>query len=166
MRIVLTGSRELGPRYRDVLTAQFDAFLWPFASSGAQWTVGGAAGLDTSALHWLTDQGCRVRVVVPVRMEDQPPAAQAAVDRALAAGLVDELLELRHDEGIGQAAWSLRDRAMVEWSEMVIGFPVARANDGSGTWATIDLARTTGRAVLVVSPGWPAVDPELDGRNG
>ena len=52
--VAVTGSRELGSRTREDVIGAFSTFLLPFARLGARWVLGGAAGIDTMVLDWLT----------------------------------------------------------------------------------------------------------------
>jgi predicted Rossmann fold nucleotide-binding protein DprA/Smf involved in DNA uptake len=158
----VTGSRELGPRTRAGVIAAFDTLLLPFARLGARWVLGGAAGIDTMVLDWLTglDHPGSSLVVVPVTVADQPPEAQRAIRAARDRGGRIEVVELRHPAGVGPAAWTARNMFMVEQSQIVIGFPATDRPDQSGTWETLNYARRSQRALLTVPASWPAPGPD------
>lgn len=156
--IAVTGSRELGPRIEEDLVGAFNAFLLPFARLGARWVLGGAAGIDTMVLHWLTelDHPGSGMVVVPVTVADQPREAQLSIQAARDHGRQIKVIELCHPFGVGPAAWTARNMFMVDQSQLVIGFPATDLPDQSGTWETLEYARRRQRALLTVPPSWPA----------
>jgi predicted Rossmann fold nucleotide-binding protein DprA/Smf involved in DNA uptake len=150
--IAITGTRV--PDESAELDAQFDRFLSPFDTSRCRWLLGGAAGIDTSALHWLIDHGCgEIVITVPVTVNEQPEPAVAAINRARATSRLQQLVELCHPDGVGAAAFSTRNRWLVEHSDLVIGFPVSAMEDGSGTWETLNYARSLERPTIVVPVG-------------
>lgn len=153
MRIAITGSRT--PLNAMDLDRAFATYLKPFTGSQAQWFLGGAGGVDTSALVWLTanQNTGTLTVTVPVRLADQPTVARDAVEHARAVGRLRNVHELQHPEGLGEAAFNARNQWLVQQSEFVIGFPLSASDDGSGTWHTLKYARELGRATLVVPTG-------------
>lgn len=153
MRIAITGTRQT-ELHLDRLAVHFDDLLARFAGAQTSWLLGGAAGVDTLALRYLADADAgRLIVAVPVRQSDQPADARAAIDEAAAAGRLDRLIELAHPEGIGEPAFTARNRWLVERADLVIGFPLATVDDGSGTWQTLNYAAMLGRPYLVASLG-------------
>jgi predicted Rossmann fold nucleotide-binding protein DprA/Smf involved in DNA uptake len=157
MSVAITGSRELGSRRAADVTDAFDALLLPFARAGARWVLGGAAGIDTMALDWLAglDHPGDVLIAVPATVADQPREAQVSIRRAGDRGLAVTVVELCHPSGAGPAAWTARNRYMVDQSQVVIGFPATDVPDRSGTWETLEYARRRHRALLTVPPTWP-----------
>lgn len=156
MSIAVTGSRDLGSRSKADVIGAFESFLLPFAHAGVHWVLGGAAGIDTMALDWLTGldhPGDRL-VVVPVTVADQPREAQLSIKEAGERGTV-EVIELCHPSGSGPAAWTARNRFMVDHCQLVIGFPASDLPDQSGTWETLEYARRCRRALLTVPSSWP-----------
>ena len=152
-RIAITGTRTPGIVDED-LADRFDRYLAPFDGPASTWLLGGAAGIDTLALRWLTEHGEGDLVVaVPVARADQPSEAGAAIRQAGATGRLVQLLELRHPAGLGPEAFTVRNRWLVEHSEFVVGFPATATQDGSGTWETVNHARSLERPVLVVPVG-------------
>lgn len=152
LTIAITGTRQVESR-EEILDELLERVLTPFAhalSPDRGWLLGGAAGVDTLALRFLAgfDSG-RLTVAVPVRTTDQPADAQAVITRARAAGRVDRIVELGHPEGIGQPAFTARNFWLVEHSDLVIGFPLAATDDGSGTWETLNYAAELGKPYLV-----------------
>ena len=84
-RIAITGTRTPGIVDED-LADRFDRYLAPFDGPASTWLLGGAGGIDTLALRWLTEHGEGDLVVaVPVAMADQPGEAGAAIRQAEAA---------------------------------------------------------------------------------
>jgi predicted Rossmann fold nucleotide-binding protein DprA/Smf involved in DNA uptake len=152
-RIAITGTRT--PSAADgELDCRFARFLGPFDGSGSTWLLGGAAGIDTLALGWLAEHGQgALHVAVPVTAADQPEEAGHVIRQAEGAGRLAQLSELRHPAGIGNDAFTARNRWLVEHSDFVIGFPATATEDGSGTWETLDFARSLGRPFLVVPVG-------------
>lgn len=151
LRIAITGTRQ-PEQHLGRLAAHFDDLLARFAGAETSWLLGGAAGVDTLALRHLAAGGTgRLIVAVPTRQSDQPADARAAIDQAAAIGRLDRLIELAHPEGIGEAAFTARNRWLVEHADLVIGFPLAAVDDGSGTWQTLNYAAVLGRPYLVAS---------------
>ncbi|MFE4515759.1 hypothetical protein ACFRMQ_16405 [Kitasatospora sp. NPDC056783] len=152
LTIAITGTRQTESRH-DVLAELFERVLAPFADVPAAdrgWLLGGAAGVDTSALRFLAGRDAgRLVVAVPVRCADQPADAREAIEQAHAAGRVERIVELDHPEGIGAAAFTARNRWLVDHSDLVIGFPLTGTDDGSGTWETLAYAAGLGRPYLV-----------------
>lgn len=150
MRIAITGTRQIEP-HTQKLSALFEQLLTPFAARGCEWMLGGAAGVDTVALQFLARTEKHLVVAVPARLEDQPADAGAAVAEARRAGRLARLVELAHPEGVGSAAFTARNRWLVDHSDLVIGFPLHPVDDGSGTWETLRYAAELGKPYLVAS---------------
>lgn len=84
---------------------------------------------------------------------DQPAAAASSIRRARALGRPLRVVELGHASGIGPDAFTFRNHLLVDHCDFVIGFPAASTEDGSGTWETLNYARSLDRPVLVVPVG-------------
>lgn len=86
--------------------------------------LGGAAGIDTMALDWLTGL-------------DRPGEARLSIQKARERGLPVTIAERRHPSGVVTDAWTARNMFMVEESQVVIGFPATDVPDhaqrGSGS---------------------------------
>jgi hypothetical protein len=147
--IAITGPR-LVHRDASEVHGLFTDYLGPFVSSDTHWLLGGASGMDTYALNWLAQITSQITVAVPVTVSDQPADAASAIREMERAGRLEKIVELRHPDGIGQAAWSMRNRWLVDSACLVIGFPHATAPDLSGTWETLAYAELRARARLVV----------------
>lgn len=139
--IAVTGSRDTGGRSEAEFESLLAAYLGPFADADSSWQLGGASGIDTLALSWLLRHSVsRLTVAVPVRLADQPADAREQVENARAADRLDQLVELAHPEGRGEASYELRNRWLVDHSSLVVGFPLTSEPDGSGTWQTLQYA--------------------------
>lgn len=153
MRIAITGTRTPGGA-DGALDGWFERYLAPFDGPRTTWVLGGAAGVDTLALQWLAEHGRGdLSVAVPVTVADQPEAAGAAIRAAEASGRLVQVVELRHATGIGADAFASRNRWLVDHGDFVIGFPATATEDDSGTWETLNYARSLDRPVLVVPVG-------------
>lgn len=145
--VTITGSRSI-PAECD-LPGLFDSYLRPFADQEAHFYLGGAAGIDTTALDWLaTNSPASLTVVVPCTVADQPAAAVASLRRWHDAGRLDRVVELGADR-LGAEAYHARNRWMVDRSGFVIGFPQG-AKSTSGTWYTVNYAAEQGKPRLVI----------------
>lgn len=148
LRITVTGARATGDGEDSGYQALFARWLAPFLVGDCLVHVGGAVGIDTLALRWLTArEHVAVRVVVPCRVADQPAAAREAIAAAarLPAVSVVELMA----PVLGATAYHDRNRWMVDRSDLVVGFPLDD-DSRSGTWQTLDYARSLRRPYLVV----------------
>lgn len=152
MQIAITGTRQT-ELHAQRLAALFDELLAPFAAGRCDWMLGGAAGVDTLALRFLARAEGGLVVAVPARLEDQPFEARDAVEQVRSAGRLKRLVELAHPGGVGPAAFTARNRWLVEHSDLVIGFPLAATDDGSGTWETLAYAAKLGKPYLVAALG-------------
>jgi predicted Rossmann fold nucleotide-binding protein DprA/Smf involved in DNA uptake len=152
--VAVTGSRDVSGRGSDTVAQQFATFLGPFARIGARFLLGGAAGIDTLALDWLSGAGVHCVVAVPVGVADQPAAARRSIHAALRSGAIERIVELDHPDGVGPRAWDARNRWLVEHCGVVVGFPASAEADMSGTWATLRYAVERDRATLVIPPNW------------
>lgn len=151
--IAVTGTRAVPDATPHTVQAALADHLGPFCAQDTTWLLGGAAGIDTLALAWLADQSDRGRIVVavPVTVAAQPAAAAAAIRAAEVAGRLDELVELNHPDGLGAAAYTARNRWLVDRADVVVGFPLTPTDDGSGTWETLRYARAARRPVVVAA---------------
>lgn len=147
MRITITGTRGV-PEAAGRCEILFERYLAPYATRGNGFFVGGAVGIDTLALDWLTARGAPVTVVVPATVDDQPDPARDRIRAAQRARLA-EVVELRHPDFPEAEAYHARNRYMVDRSGFVIGYPLAGAS-GGGTWYTIEYAAAKGMPRLIV----------------
>lgn len=147
--MTITGARAVEHLTADELVEAFEEYVLPFAVAGARFFVGGAVGVDTAVLEWLAEvTDAAVTVVVPRTVRDQPDPASAAIVKWHGAGRLADLVELDIDE-VGTDAYLVRNRWMVDRSDLVIGLP--RSGDqGSGTGYTLGYAAAQGKALLVV----------------
>jgi hypothetical protein len=139
LSIAVTGTRAVPDATPKAVQAALADHLGPFCAPDTTWLLGGAAGIDTLALAWLADQTAR------------PAAAAAAIRAAEEAGRLDELVELNHPEGLGAAAYTARNRWLVDRADVVVGFPLTPTDDGSGTWETLRYARAGRRPIVVAA---------------
>jgi hypothetical protein len=148
--ITITGTR--GTRHRQ--PAEYDEifaeYLAPFAVSQVRFYLGGASGIDSLALLWLTQHTpSGVTVAVPGSVSVQPEDAREAIAAARGRGRLGELVELRHEAHPSAEAYHFRNRWMVDRSEFVIAFP--HGSDRSrGTWYTAGYAEEHGKPRLIV----------------
>lgn len=153
LTVAVTGTRAVPDATPNTVQAALADHLGPFCAQDTTWLLGGAAGIDTLALAWLADQSARGRIVVavPVTVAAQPAAAAAAIRAAEVAGRLDELVELNHPDGLGAAAYTARNRWLVDRADVVVGFPLTPTDDGSGTWETLRYARAGRRPIVVAA---------------
>lgn len=109
--VVITGSRDIE---RDPARTLFEKHLRSWVGNGYTWLLGGALGVDSWALEWLSENGESCWVVVPFTAKEQPKFAQGLFDKA------KKIIEL----GLPQSkqAYLTRNRYMVDRSRAVIGF--------------------------------------------
>jgi predicted Rossmann fold nucleotide-binding protein DprA/Smf involved in DNA uptake len=115
--IMITGSRDV-----DRIKAQtlFEQHLSPFLSQGRTWLVGIARGIDQWALEWLLDNSEICWTVVPYTRFKQPRWVQPWLDQ------LDRIIELQLPQR--KAASAIRNRYMVDLSQIVFGFWMGRGN--------------------------------------
>jgi hypothetical protein len=148
--VTISGTRATSHHPDNWFTALFARYVEPFIGSNAHVYVGGAPGIDTLALRWLTVRACaQITVVVPARLADQPREARDAVASALRDERVTNLVELRHPRFPAVEAYHARNRWMVDRSELLIAFPLADSG-ASGTGQTIEYAASKRLPRLVV----------------
>ena len=148
--VAISGSRRAEHRPADEFNSLFDTYLAPFVASGTLVFVGGAKGIDTQSLIWLTSHrmAARLCVVVPGTVEDQPTEAREAIAAAQVAVSV-EVVQLRHPAFPSAAAYHYRNRWMVDRADLMVAFP--RGDDpNSGTIYTIDYATGRGLPRIIV----------------
>jgi hypothetical protein len=146
--VTITGTRSTGHRPPGAYREMFDAYVAPFARLGVRFYLGGAVGIDSLALLWLTTETESIlSVVVPATLVDQPADAQQAVAAAREQGRLDELVEL-HGEARTEG-YHARNGWMVDRSDFVIGFPFGTEPFG-GTGYTLSYAASQGKPRLVV----------------
>jgi hypothetical protein len=146
--VTITGTRSTGHRPFEEYRYLFEEYLAPFALDGVQFYLGGAKGIDSLALLWLTrETRVRLTVAVPARLADQPVDARQAVAAAKDADRLDELVELGGP--LATPGYHARNRWMVDRSEMVIGFPRTGTTAG-GTYYTLDYAAKLDKPRMVL----------------
>lgn len=144
--VTITGARATGEAD---LPALFRAYLQPFADEDVRVYLGGAVGIDATALDWLaTHTRCRLTVVVPCTVADQPAEAAGPIHHWREHERLDDLVELRAPT-VGTEAYHARNRWMVDRSEFVIGFPHG-TDPRSGTWYTLNYAAEHAKPRLIV----------------
>jgi predicted Rossmann fold nucleotide-binding protein DprA/Smf involved in DNA uptake len=148
--ITITGTRATGHRPPEEYGAMFADYLAPFAHEATHFYLGGASGIDSLALLWLTaETNSEISVVVPGTVAEQPPDARQAVTTARERGRLGELVELRHEGHPSAEAYHYRNRWMVDRSVFVIAFP--RGEDQThGTWYTANYAAEQSKPRLIV----------------
>jgi predicted Rossmann fold nucleotide-binding protein DprA/Smf involved in DNA uptake len=148
--VVISGSRDTEHRPAADYEALFSEFLAPFVEDGTTVYVGGAKGIDSLALTWLTaNTGARAVVAAPGTVSGQPAEAQAAIAAALQRSPRVEVVELRHPEFPSAAAYHSRNRWMVDRARLLVAFPRVN-NPSSGTVYTINYAVGQGLPYVVV----------------
>lgn len=147
--ITITGTRATGHRPTTEYHEIFAEYLAPFADHRAHFYIGGASGIDTLSLLWLTQEAkSKITVTVPGTVAGQPVDARQAIASCESSGRA-EVVELRHDRHPSAEAYHFRNRWMVDRSEFVIAFP--HGDDHSrGTWYTADYAAEQGKPCLIV----------------
>jgi predicted Rossmann fold nucleotide-binding protein DprA/Smf involved in DNA uptake len=148
--ITITGTRSTRHRQVAEYDEIFAEYLAPFADGLAHFCIGGASGIDSLALLWLTQNASsRLTVTVPGTVSAQPEDARQAIATARDKGRLTELVELRQVGHPSAEAYHFRNRWMVDRSEFVIAFP--RGDDRTrGTWYTADYAAGQGKPRLIV----------------
>lgn len=146
--VTITGTRSTGHRPLEEYRLLFEEFLAPFVREGVRFYLGGAKGIDSLALLWLTwDTHVHLTVAVPARLADQPADARHAIATAKDAGRLDDVVELGGP--LATPGYFARNRWMVDRSEMVIGFPRAGTTAG-GTYYTLDYAAKLDKPRMVL----------------
>ncbi|MFF0737727.1 hypothetical protein ACFYVK_39710 [Streptomyces chartreusis] len=144
----ITGTRQTRDREPGWFDALFAAYLEPWAREGSHFYVGGAVGIDTLALLWLSEHSlARMTVVVPGTVAQQPEQARLAI--AGCRDRITEIVELGAGE-LRTPAYHARNRYMVDRAQLVIGFPLAGPEGASGTWQTLNYAASGGKPRLIV----------------
>jgi hypothetical protein len=148
--ITVSGARAIDRHSASGHDELFDQYLAPFAAEDTQFYVGGAVGIDSLALRWLTERSrAAITVVVPATVADQPDDARSEISAASRAGRLREVIELRHPRFPAPEAYHVRNRWMVDHSEFLIAFP--RGTDStSGTWQAVDYAAASAKPRLIV----------------
>lgn len=121
--VAVTGIRDLhpdsGPLVRRVITA--------LAQSCEEMRFGGARGVDTLALQaaHATGGNCRLVVVVPGRLHEQPSCARDAAER-----YAHHIVELR--QRLCRDAFLRRNVRLVEGVDLLAAFPDQQGRGGTG----------------------------------
>ncbi|MBQ0829650.1 hypothetical protein [Streptomyces tagetis] len=148
LAVAITGTRQTGHREPGEIGDLFGRYLAPWATPAARFSVGGARGIDSLSLLWLAgNTSSHLTVVVPCTVARQPPEARQAIERC--RDRLDAVVELGAAEP-RTPAFHARNRWMVDRADLVIGFPLADTEDGSGTWQTLDYAAEQGKPRLIV----------------
>lgn len=150
--IAISGTRSIDHRADGDYFRLFTDLVAPYAQWGeaVRFYLGGAPGIDTLGLRWLAEETRAIlTVVVPAFVAAQPEPARDAVHAAVAAGRVDLVVELEQPDFPSTAAYHVRNRYMVDNSEMLIAFPLASGAAG-GTLQTIEYAAAKGLPRLIV----------------
>lgn len=148
--VTISGTRATGHHPDSWFTALFVRYVEPFIGGDTHVYVGGAPGIDTLALRWLTELArARITVVVPARLADQPIEARIVVAGALRNEQLTDVVELRHPSFPEPEAYHARNRWMVDRSELLIAFPLSDGG-ASGTGQTIEYAASKRLPRLVV----------------
>jgi hypothetical protein len=150
VNITITGPRDVVGIEMKTFGRLFRTFLAPFDGSQTTWLVGGAAGLDTIALHWLWLEGRgHVMVIVPDIVNNQPHESVDMIRNVqLHAPERLSVIELEHENFPMPNSFHDRNHYMVDASDLVIGFP-HRTKKCNGTRATLQYAMDRGVARLV-----------------
>lgn len=109
--------------------------------SAREYVFGGARGIDTDALRYISEtqpQSIKT-VVVPNSVINQPAISQTAIDR-----YATNIIELKNT---GTDCYMIRNRFMVERSTRVSAFYDFRGS--GGTYNTINYARLIGKDLTV-----------------
>lgn len=150
--IAISGTRSTGHRTDREYFQVFADLVGPYAQRGeaVRFYLGGAPGIDTLGLRWLAKETrVALTIVVPATVAAQPEPARDAVRAAAADGRVDLVVELEHPDFPASAAYHVRNRYMVDNSELLIAFPLA-TGAGGGTLQTMDYAAMKGLPRLIV----------------
>jgi predicted Rossmann fold nucleotide-binding protein DprA/Smf involved in DNA uptake len=152
--ITITGSRMTSHRERAEYHEIFAEYLAPFADDHTSFYIGGAVGIDTETLLWLTERArSSITVVVPSTAAGQPAVARRAIVSARRRGRLAALVELKDDRHPSAASYQFRNRWMVDRSEFVIAFPHGR-DPTRGSWYTADYAAKQGKPRLIIPILW------------
>jgi predicted Rossmann fold nucleotide-binding protein DprA/Smf involved in DNA uptake len=147
--VTITGTRSTEHHDVDNYRELFGTYLAPFADVDARFYIGGACGIDSLALDWLTAHtAAAITVAVPCAVADQPIEAQQAISKATQRPAGIEVVELNHQQ-LGAESYHARNRWMVDRSSLVIGFPYGD-DQRSGTWYTLNYAAEHGKARLII----------------
>jgi len=139
----------VGHRALDEYRELFEQYVRPFAAPATRFYLGGATGIDSLALFWLSGETqVALTVAVPAKVVDQPADARHAIATAREVGRLDELVGLGGE--LRTPGYHSRNRWMVDRSDFVIGFPRADNSTGSGTIYTLDYAASQAKPRLIV----------------
>ncbi|MFQ6142641.1 DNA-processing protein DprA [Streptomyces seoulensis] len=148
MAVAISGTRKTGHHELGWFGDLFDQYLTPWATPDAHFYIGGARGIDSLSLLWLAgNSSSKITIVVPGTLRQQPADARQAIARCRER--ISLIVELAAEE-LRTPAFHDRNRYMVDHAQMVIGFPLGDAAEGSGTWQTITYAAERGKPRLIV----------------
>jgi predicted Rossmann fold nucleotide-binding protein DprA/Smf involved in DNA uptake len=137
--VMISGSRDVD---RETARALFEQHLSPFLSQGRTWVVGTARGIDEWVIEWLLENSESCWAVVPYTRFKQPQWAQVWLEQA------ERVVELRLPRR--KTAGAIRNRHMVDLSEIVFGFWTGR---GGGTIKTLKYGLRQGKQVHAIPVG-------------
>lgn len=144
--VAISGTRNTGHRPLTEYGLLFADYLGPFADN-THFFIGGARGIDSLTLLWLTgNTAADITIVVPGTVDQQPAEAQRAIART--CDRISEIVELRAAE-LKAPAYHARNRWMVDHAQMTIGFPHS-SEPSSGTWQTLTYTADQGKPRLIV----------------
>jgi predicted Rossmann fold nucleotide-binding protein DprA/Smf involved in DNA uptake len=145
--IAIFGSRDVD---RDTARTLFEQHLASFVDQGRTWLLGGARGIDESAMEWLLERDEVCWAVVPYTRFDQPKSIQLWLEQ------LERVVELQLPRR--KTARAFRNRYIVDLCGIVIGF---RSGKGSGTLAILKYALRRQREVHAI-PVSTTADDEQD----
>lgn len=120
--ITIAGSRDVE---RETARSHFEQHLAPALSQGRRWLVATGRGVDHWAMEWLLEHGERCWGVVAYTRLRQPRWVQPWLDE------LDRVIEL--DLPKRKTASMIRNRHMVDQSDVVYGFWIGRGGDVTRT---------------------------------
>jgi predicted Rossmann fold nucleotide-binding protein DprA/Smf involved in DNA uptake len=115
--IMITGSRDVDRVQAQIL---FEQHLSPYLSQGRTWLLGTAHGIDHWAIEWLLENSESCWAVVPYTRFKQPRWVQPWIEQ------LDRIIELQLPQR--KTASAIRNRYMVDLSQIVFGFWMGRGN--------------------------------------
>ena len=124
--IMIIGSRDVD---RDTARVLFEQHLASFLSQGRTWLLGTAHGIDEWAMEWLVEHNETCWAVIPYTRAKQPRWVHPWLET------IDRVVELQLPRR--KTASAIRDRHMVDLSQVVFGFWTGK---GGGTIKTLRYA--------------------------
>jgi len=139
--VAITGSRSGVPREK------VEKWLSQYIGKEYLWVLGGAIGVDSFALDYLSSQKEKILIIVPQTIVNQPEEARRSINRAMLKEDI-EVLEPGISKKYADACLE-RNRKMVEKADAIIAFPRGKEVLRSGTWATVRYAKRLNRTVII-----------------